>query len=377
MLKRKVPRKHTSNTPKSYLGIFSTALVTWFCFNHAPKACPTSREVEETFGTQTNIRKIWEDKLCASGCFLKECVTKNVPCCVVTRSRGLSNAFRHICTRQVDNYLFSQQKRYGERALVQYCKDYLSLRLESPNCYATNVSRIPATLYTIGPTKHSPTGAKLALLFDDDLRHFHVDDNLGYEFILENCSLDLAKAYSCIKPPAFRADLYRFCALYAHGGIYMDMDIVPLVSLWRIVSQCSSFTLGYDQAQKVYDVKHIGMQMKVLAAEPGHPISRCMLDSIFTHVKHRRSYTKNILLFSGPQLLKECYERYPSDVAITYIDTRGADWPYAGLRANSTILAYENPVGSRHFKEISEPDKRSEYADLAKKNDIYREDCEL
>ena len=220
-------------------------------------------------------------------------------------------------------------------------------------------------------------GAKLALLFNSDLQHFHADDDMGHRFILDHCSPEIAKAYSCIKPPAFRADLYRFCVLYARGGIYMDMDIVPLVPLWKIISRCSSFTLGYDQAQKVYDIKHIGMQMKVLASVPGHPISRCMLDHIVTHVKHRKRYTRNILLFSGPQLLKECYARYPSDVAITYIDTRGADWPYAGLRANSTILAYENPVGNRHFEEIIEPEKRLEYAEMAKKNDIYREDCEL
>lgn len=339
--------------------------------------CPTIQDVEGTFGTRSMAYKIWEDKTCTSGCLLKECVKGHVPCCVVRRSNGLVNAFRYICTRQVDNYLFSQQVRYGERSLIKYCSEYLSLKLFRPECATLRERKVPGVLHTIGPDDQIPIGAKLALQFSPDLIHLHVNDTQGYDVIAHKCSLEAAKAYACIKVPAFRADLYRFCILHAQGGIYMDMDIIPLMPVWDIVSPCSSFTLGYDQAQRVNDIDHIGMQMKILAAEPGNLISRCMLDHIIAHVKRRSVFTKDILSFSGPQLLRKCYLMNPHDVAVTYIDTRGADWPYAGLRANTTILAYERPSQNRHFQEISERVKEFEYADMTKHGDIFSKSCLL
>ena len=207
-------------------------------------------------------------------------------------------------------------------------------------------------------------------------RH-HVDDKSAFVFIRRNCGTEVAKAFSCIRPPAFRADLYRFCALYAVGGVYLDDDILPLQPLREIYSPCSSFSLGYDQAQGILDMKNIGMQMKILASAPGHELSKCMIKNIVENVRYRRQFKKHTFAFSGPQLLRKCYESHSNDVTITYMDTRGADWPYAGLRAGTNILAYEIPSASRHFEEVVDRDRTNEYNDMVNSHDIYTASCEL
>ena len=51
---------------------------------------------------------------------------------------------------------------------------------------------------------------------------FH-NDSTARRFVHRHCPY-AARAYDCLLPPAYRADLWRYCALYAHGGHYLDAD---------------------------------------------------------------------------------------------------------------------------------------------------------
>ena len=53
------------------------------------------------------------------------------------------------------------------------------------------------------------------------------DDAAARATILEHCGVDVALAFDCLLPGAFRADIYRHCALYAFGGVYMDQVRAP------------------------------------------------------------------------------------------------------------------------------------------------------
>ena len=115
--------------------------------------------------------------------------------------------------------------------------------------------------------------------------------------------------------------------------------------------------------------------MKIIASAPGAPIFKCALDSVIEHVRSR--YTpEGSLMISGPSMLNQCYEKHSEDVAITYHDTRGARWPYTGLRAGDTILAYEMP-SSKIFKGQREENDDSDYAYLFEQKKIYSESCPL
>ena len=199
----------------------------------------------------------------------------------------------------------------------------------------------------------------------------HLSDDEAADFIKNHCGEDAHQAYRCFAPPAFRADLFRFCALYSQGGIYMDEDIFPFVPLHELYSPCATATVGHDFPW----MNKKGKQMKILASAPGAPIFHCALNTIIENVR-ARNYPESELELTGPQMLQKCYEEHHEDVAITYHDTRNAEWPFTGMRQGQKILAYEIPMSSKHFWLEGGRDKE-DYTNLFNKRLVYKETCEL
>ena len=52
-----------------------------------------------------------------------------------------------------------------------------------------------------------------------------------------------------VLPCRYRADIFRFCALYADGGVYLDADLELMVPLDDTHSPCSHVTIGHDYPQ--------------------------------------------------------------------------------------------------------------------------------
>lgn len=81
-------------------------------------------------------------------------------------------------------------------------------------------------------------------------------------------------------------------------------------------------------------------------------------------------------MITGPSMLHQCYEKHSDDVAITYHDTRGARWPYTGMRAGKILLAFEMP-GSKNLMSEREEHNDSDYAYLFEQKKVYSESCLL
>ena len=75
-----------------------------------------------------------------------------------------------------------------------------------------------------------------------------LDDARARGYVAKHCGVRAAHAYDCFVPPSYRADLFRFCALYAEGGIYLDSDLVPAVGLHQMYNRCENVTAGADGA---------------------------------------------------------------------------------------------------------------------------------
>ena len=256
-----------------------------------------------------------------------------------------------------------------------YCSNYENLPLDFPrSCKPGKKSKVPKTYHAIYGTSKPPFIIHTNALANPQYHLNYHNDESAEIYIRSRCGEEVAEAFNCFIPKAYRADIFRFCALYAEGGLYMDADMVPVGPFETLYSNCSGFSLGHDLPMGGYD----GKQMKILASEPKHGISLCMLDSIVENVKNRE-LGETSLIITGPALLHKCYEKFvdlnEEKVAITYLDTRGATWPYTGMRTNEKILAYEVPDPGRHFwnQEVSEED----YANLHGKGRIYKDECSL
>merc|ERR1719464_2717830 len=263
------------------------------------------------------------------------------------------------------------------------CESYLNLPLitqKEHNGFEScddAVGNIPKTWYTVGPTTDKSLTAIAIEAQNPDWDHEHYGDESAKEFILNNCGIDTANAYECLAPPAYRADLFRFCALYTKGGLYMDSDIMPVVKLDELYDPCAVATIGHDWPQG-----RPQKQMKILAGQEGAMIFLCMINKIVTNVL-LRLYPENPLALTGPMVLHDCYEENREGVSITYRDTRDAAYPYSGMRGRSVVtndsldedveplLALEVPHNEKGH------DGQHNYKIDFEKHQVYRPTCSL
>lgn len=66
------------------------------------------------------------------------------------------------------------------------------------------------------------------------------------EFIRAHFPDNVYQAYCKIIPCAFKADLWRYCVLYIHGGIYTDVDMYCMGRLDDLISQTTDFVVPVD-----------------------------------------------------------------------------------------------------------------------------------
>lgn len=250
------------------------------------------------------------------------------------------------------------------------CARYVNFELDSPRCSSKNI--VPSHLFGISHTNRSPYTLTANARMNPDFEFFYYDDRSARKKIGEWCGVDARRAYDCFAPPAYRADLFRFCALHKYGGVYLDADILLTKAIGQVVSMCSDVSMGLDFPQGT----KFGKQMKILASRPRSLLTQCMVDHIIQNVK-RRYYPSNPLALSGPLLLQKCYEleKNKERIAITYIDSRYARWPYTGMRTKDSILAYElpNPVRHLHSRRGSDED----YDKMFWMRQVYRRKCLL
>jgi len=121
------------------------------------------------------------------------------------------------------------------------------------------------------------------------------DNQKCREFILKNFPQNVLDAYDILKPRAFRADLFRACYLYIHGGCYFDHKFILKKRLQTIIEPHNEHVFCIDN----YDC---GMYNAIMLTIPKSPILKNVVDNIVNNVLNRH-YGRNGLAVSGPDLL--------------------------------------------------------------------------
>uniref|UniRef100_A0A6C0IMD2 Glycosyltransferase n=1 Tax=viral metagenome TaxID=1070528 RepID=A0A6C0IMD2_9ZZZZ len=81
------------------------------------------------------------------------------------------------------------------------------------------------TWYTKDLPEHMRKRVELLKTQNPEFTYYLFDDNDCREFIKTNFDNDVLNAYDTLLPGAYKADLWRLCVLYIHGGIYMDIKL--------------------------------------------------------------------------------------------------------------------------------------------------------
>ncbi|EOD34094.1 hypothetical protein EMIHUDRAFT_252938 [Emiliania huxleyi CCMP1516] len=221
------------------------------------------------------------------------------------------------------------------------CAEYLNLPLSSPPNCSEGSTRVPRIYHAVGGSAERPSNVAMnaAVHLDGFVVNYH-DDESAFEYVTKHCGREAGQAYRCLLAPAFRADLFRFCALSAEGGVYLDTDLVLLKPIASVVDMCDAgATIGRDISGA--DER----KQMILASVPSHPLPRCMLDSILRNVRQRFVPPKGRpLMLTGPELLDWCYNQTAgNDVAITYRDSVRATYPHSGMVGVGGLVAFEQP----------------------------------
>lgn len=182
---------------------------------------------------------------------------------------------------------------------------------------------------------------------------FH-NDSTARRFVHRHCPY-AARAYDCLLPPAYRADLWRYCALYAHGGHYLDAEDALLVPLASLVRPCDTLVLtndlcpeqppGGDRVQ-IRACKMPAVQISLLFAAPRHPFLRCALTMAIRNVE-QGVRGRNTLDVTGPVAAGACLRSLHStfNYSMPYFM---APEPSHRTRTNPAAVAIFRTVGYGH-----------------------------
>jgi mannosyltransferase OCH1-like enzyme len=137
-----------------------------------------------------------------------------------------------------------------------------------------------------------------------ELEYFLYDDNDCIDFIKKHFPDEVVNAYNTLLPGAYKADLWRYCVLYIHGGVYIDIKYQCVDGFKFIhIMDREHFVLERPNHWKP---ETYGIYNALIISKPGNPL---LLKSIEDIVQNTQTnyYGFNALYPTGPGLLGELY----------------------------------------------------------------------
>ena len=157
--------------------------------------------------------------------------------------------------------------------------------------------------------------------FGPRVRRVYMNDSAARRFVHEHCPY-AAAAYDCLRPPSYKADLWRYCVLYTRGGIYLDVEDHLLVDFASLHRPCDSLLLARDLCPEKDDrlarqpCKMPAVQISIMAAAPRHPFLRCALALAVRNIQYG-VHGRNTLDLTGPVLAGACLRKLHGSINYT------------------------------------------------------------
>lgn len=228
----------------------------------------------------------------------------------------------------------------------------------------SNPSPIPLKIFQTWLTKDLPP--KMAENVESlkkknpEFKHYLYDDQECRDFIQTHFDKKVMDAYDCLIPSAYKADLWRYCVLYIHGGIYMDIKI-NTVDGFKLIQLT-------DKEYFVRDVKDSGGGVfnGIMICKPKNTKCWECIQKIVKNVEEKY-YGDGALSPTGPNLLKELFTE--EELQNMEISFRGEE-----SCPTQTCLFYKGKAAFYYYKEYRDEQsqiKGPKYFDLWVQRNIY------
>jgi len=177
------------------------------------------------------------------------------------------------------------------------------------NSESADNSIIPLKLFQTWRTKNLPLGMQNCVndlkMKNPEFEYFLFDDDDCRHFIEANFGKEVLNAYNCLMPGAYKADLWRLCVLFVHGGIYMDIKLTT-INNFKLIELTQDEHLVKDRPPNtIYNA--------LMVCRQHNPFLLLAIKHIVANVKNRY-YGKDALEPTGPILLGKIMHHYKLNV---------------------------------------------------------------
>lgn len=114
---------------------------------------------------------------------------------------------------------------------------------------------------------------------------FYTDEDC-IKFLSTHFPPEIKEAYEAVKPGAFKADLFRYCVLLVHGGVYADLDVMLEANLDFAIPEDVGFMVPLDEPGELVD-HQMCLWNGFMASAPGHPFLAKTIETVVNNIRNR------------------------------------------------------------------------------------------
>lgn len=153
------------------------------------------------------------------------------------------------------------------------------------------------TWYTLDLPRKMKENVERLKQQNPEFTHYLYNDAMCRDFIQEHFDEDVLWTFDKLKPGAYKADLWRYCVLYIHGGIYLDIKM-------KSVDKFKLIELTYKEyfPQDRFCDNTYGIWQGLLVCLPHNEILYKSIMLVCNNVKHN-IYGISALAITGPHMI--------------------------------------------------------------------------
>ncbi len=197
------------------------------------------------------------------------------------------------------------------------------------------------------------------------------DEDCAY-FIKKYFPIEVYETFNALVPGAFKADLWRYCVLYIHGGIYLDIKFRSM-SKFKLKELVRKEHFAMDRiTEKVWLENNFGIYNAIMVCAKGNRLLLNCIKNIVYQYKNNL-YNYNTLYISGPGLLGYLFSiTYPLSMTEEIIDLSNV---------NSDFVFYNGVAIFRHYEGYREDQEKLKdyrtYGEIWHRRKVYFSPVEI
>jgi mannosyltransferase OCH1-like enzyme len=144
---------------------------------------------------------------------------------------------------------------------------------------------IPKVLYLTYKTKDIPPS--VINKFKEVYPNYEIkiyDNNDCIDFLSKEYGQEYVDIFNFIKDGPIKADFWRVCILYKYGGIYSDVDIVPIINIEEILESDTTFLTCVSK-------KKDNTNPHFIVSIPKHKILKLCIDTYLDFYRNNIKYS--------------------------------------------------------------------------------------